>query len=443
MHVNKAKHQCYGIIFNIANRNKLANNAKRGEGANTSILANIRNIFKGARDPKTQRLDITGRPSSFTAYSSDPYANDVYRAGVDAIARMAAKFTLTPTITFSDGSSAPADERLARLLQMEPNPLMTAYDMQYKLYTHLYLHNNAYAYIIREGGLVTGIYPLHVTTCKYETDERGGLWCHFTFASGKQYTLPYSDVIHLRRHFNTSDVEGDQNDAIAAGVKLADMQNKGIEQSIRTSGTLRGVLSFTQILDPEKLKALKEAFIEDYLTLENSGGVAALDQSATFTPMESKPISITREDQEATKAKIYNYLGIGESIVNGTFTDDEFGAFDESTIEALALQTQLEFTRKIYSPLQVSRGRKVECSTARLHFISTKSKVELLKNVVPMGMLTINQGLDLMGMPKAEEDRRIQSLNYIDVAAATEYQLARAGTAGSTPADPTDGAGEQ
>ena len=387
-------------------------------------LARVFNIFKKTQ-PKTERLAITGRPSAFSAYTGDPYSNDVYRAGVDAIARMAAKFTLVPTIEFSDGTTARADDRLARLLQVEPNPLMSAYDMQYKLYTHLYLNNNAYAYIVRDGGLVTGIYPLHVTTCHYEADEQGGLWCHFTFASGKEYTLPYSDVIHLRRHFNTSDVEGDPNDAIAAGVKLADMQNKGIEQSIRTSGTLRGILSFTQILDPDKLKAMKESFVEDYLSLENSGGVAATDQSATFKPVESKPISISKEDQEATKGKIYNYLGIGEHIVNGTFTDDEFGAFDESTIEALALQTQLEFTRKVYTPMQVARGRRIECSTARLHFISTKSKVELLKNVVPMGMVTLNQGLELMGMPKADEDRRIQSLNYIDVDAATEYQLGK------------------
>jgi len=396
-------------------------------------LARVFNNFFNRTRPKVQRLDLTGRPSAFTAFSGDPYANDVYRAGVDAIARMAGKFILTPTITFSDGTTARTDERLARVLQVEPNPLMSAYDMLYKLFTHLYLHNNAYAYVLREGGLVTGIYPLHVTTCRYETDEAGNLWCRFTFTSGHEYTLPYSEVIHLRRHYNTSDVEGDPNDAIAAGVKLADMQNKGIEQAIKTSGTLRGILSFTQILDPEKLRAQKEAFIEDYLSLENSGGVAATDQSATFKPVESKPISITKEDQEATKAKIYNYLGIGEHIVNGTFTDDEFGAFDESTIEALALQTELEFTRKLYSPLQVARGRRIECSTARLHFISTKSKVELLKNVVPMGMLTINQGLELMGLPPVEEDMRIQSLNYIDASVATEYQLARAKEVVSAP----------
>ena len=175
------------------------------------------------------------------------------------------------------------------------------------------------------------------------------------------------------------------------------------------------------------MKESKEAFVKDYLSLENSGGIAAVDQSMEYTPIEQKPLSISKEDQDATKAKIYNYLGIGESIVNSTFTDDEFGAFDEAVIEALALQTELEYTRKIYTPEQIAGGRKVDCSTSRLHFMNNARKVELIKNAIPMGVITINQGLDLLGLPLIAEDRRIQSLNYASAELVDQYQLFRAG----------------
>ncbi|ACV21881.1 phage portal protein, HK97 family [Slackia heliotrinireducens] len=390
-------------------------------------MARLTDLFKRRDGRRTERLEVTGRPATFTAFSGDPYSNDVFRAGVDAIARLAAKFLLTPVVRFSDGTSAQGDDRLARLLQVEPNPLMTAYDLLYMQYTHLYLHNNSYVYVHREGGRVVGLYPVHVSHCDYTQDQAGNVYCEFTFANGRAYTLPYRDVIHLRRHFNSADVEGDPNDAIAAGVELADVQNQGIRNAIKTAGSIRGIVHFTQIMSADKLKEQKEAFVKDYLSLENSGGIAAVDQSMEYTPIEQKPLTISKEDQDATKAKIYNYLGIGESIVNSTFTDDEFGAFDEAVIEALALQTELEYTRKIYTPEQIAGGRKIDCSTSRLHFINNARKVELLNSAVPMGVITINQALDLMGLPPIAEDRRIQSLNYASAELVDQYQLFKAG----------------
>ena len=46
---------------------------------------------------------------------------------------------------------------------------------------------------------------------------------------------------------------------------------------------------------------------------------------------------------------------------------------------------------------------------------------------MPMGLLTVNQALEILNLPSVPEgDRRIQSLNYVDADKAEEYQLARA-----------------
>lgn len=37
--------------------------------------------------------------------------------------------------------------RINRILQIEPNPYMSAFDMLYKLITHYYLYNNAFAFM--------------------------------------------------------------------------------------------------------------------------------------------------------------------------------------------------------------------------------------------------------------------------------------------------------
>lgn len=307
--------------------------------------------------------------------------------------------------------------------------MITAYDMLYKAVTHLYIRNNAYIYIDRDAmGAATGFYPLHVMGCQYWQDPAGLLLCEFTFDNGAKHTLPYADVIHLRRHFNSADVDGDDNDAIGAGLELANTQNQGIVNGIKAGANLRGILTFNQILSPEKLKENKEAFIAEYMQMDNNGGVAAVDNAMTYTPLEQKPLTITSEDQEAVQRKIYGYLGISEKIVTASYSDDEFGAFNESVIEPLALQMALEFTRKVYSLEQQTAGREIICTTGRLQFISNKNKVDLLQEVMPMGIMSVNQALEILGLPPVKDgDRRIQSLNYVSQSLVDQYQLFKAG----------------
>ena len=122
--------------------------------------------------------------------------------------------------------------------------------------------------------------------------------------------------------------------------------------------------------------------------------------------------------------KIYNYLGITESIVNCNYSEDEFLAFYESTLEPIALQLGLEFTNKVFTDREKSYGNQIIFESGRLQFTSNKTKVELIKNIMPMGLLTINQALEILNLPSIKDgDKRIQSLNYIDQASATEYQI--------------------
>jgi len=376
-------------------------------------------IFGRNNQPTITRLEVTGQPSTFAAFSGDPWENDVYRAGVDAIARIAAKFVLQPRVRFSDGTETNADDRLAYLLQVEPNPHMTAYDMLYCLYAHLYVRNNAFAYLQREGGRIVAIWPLHVTSCELAQAQDGRTVAAMTFANGRTTILDYADVVHLRRHFNQGDVMGDPNDAISSAVRLADTQNQGIEQAIKQGSQIRGLVKYAGSLSPSKLEEYQRYFNETQLT-GNTTGIITTPQEIEFVPVTNSVPAINAADVEATKEKIYGYLGISEGIVNSSFDDDGFNAFDESVIEALALQASLEWTRKVYPH---GRGRRIECSTSRIRYMGTSNKVTLIKTAAPMGVLSVNEARDLMGLPPLPEDRTIQSLNYANVELVDRYQL--------------------
>jgi len=377
-------------------------------------------IFGRETKPTTTRLEVTGQPSTFTAFSGDPYANDIYRAGVDAIARIAAKFVLQPKVRFSDGTEANADDRLAHLLQVEPNPHMTAYDLLYCLYTHLYTTGNSFAYLQREYGRIVAVWPLHVTSCDLAQAQDGRTVCALTFANGRTALLDYGDIVHLRRHFNAGDVMGDPNDAIQTAVRLAETQNQGIEQAIKQGSQIRGLVKYAGSLSPSKLEEYQKHFNETQLT-GNTTGIITTPQEIEFTPVTNTTPTINAADVEATKKKIFDYLGITEAIVNASFDDDGFGAFDESVIEALALQASLEWTRKVYHS---GYGRRIDCSTNRIRYMGTGNKVRLIETAAPMGMLSVNEARDLMGLPAIEGgDRRFQSLNYANVELVDRYQL--------------------
>jgi len=367
---------------------------------------------------------VTEPTATFSSFYGDAYANDVYREAVDAIARNAGKLKGSHVVQYADHERAAGDNKINRLLQVRPNPYMSAYDFLYKLVTHLFLYNNAFAYLDRDDrGSLKAIYPVTASNVNVLSDAANNLYCSFYLKSGKEVILPYGDLVHLRRYFNDDDVLGADNSAIMPGLELAQTQNEGIINGIKAGASIRGILSFTQIMSASKLKEEKEAFVADYLSMENGAGVVATDQKMSYTPIESKPVILNADQAKEVKSKIYDYLGITEPIVNSSYTEDQYSAFYESTLEPIATALSQEFTAKLFNDREQAYGNSILFESGRLQFTSNATKVQLIKELMPMGLLTINQALEILNLPSVTDgDKRLQALNMIDAAQAAQYQ---------------------
>lgn len=384
-------------------------------------------LFRRTKEPvKTERAELlSNSTSTFTPWSGDAYGNDIYRGAVDAIARNAAKLKGTHIIKYADHNEAANNSKISRLLQVQPNPYMSAFDMLYKMVTHYFLYNNAFAFLQKnDRGQLTGIFPLRALYVDFLNDAAGELYCKFLFSNGREVILPYVDIIHLRRNFNDNDLLGDPNIALSPALELAHTQNEGYINGIKSSANIRGILKFTQIMAPEKLKEEKERFIDDYLSIANDGGIVATDQKMEYVPIDLKPAMIDDKQIQAIKTKIYDYLGISENIVNSSYTEDQWAAFYESTLEPIAVQMSLEFTRKLFNEREQAFGNSIMFESGRLQFSSNTTKIRLVANLVPYGLLTINQALEILNLPGVEDgDKRLQTLNVVDAMKANEYQL--------------------
>lgn len=386
-------------------------------------------IFKKNSVATTHTISsLINEQGSFTTWSGDAYSNDIYRAGVDAIARNCGKLKGSHVINYEDHRTKEGNCRLNRLLQLQPNPYMNAYDFLYKMITRYYLYNNSFALLERDTrGDITSIYPITCSYVEFLSDGLNRLFCRFNLESGQQVILPYVDLIHLRRNFNSNGLLGDDNAALYPAIELAHTENEGIINAIKAGASIRGILHYTQIMAPELLKQEKEAFMQDYLAMNNDGGVVATDQKTEYTPIDSKPTLIDADQSQAIKDKIYNYLGISESIVNSSYDENTFSAFYESVIEPIAVALGMEFTRKIFNDREQAFGNAIVFDSGRLQFTSNATKVQLIKELMPMGLLTVNQALEILNLPSVKDgDKRLQKLDFIDQSIAADYQLKRA-----------------
>lgn len=374
----------------------------------------------------TQLKMLNGYNAVFTAWGNDPYSADVVRGAVDAIARNAAK--LKPKHIKRVGKEIqPVGGQVERVLQIRPNSNMSTYDFIYKMVTALMIDNNAYAYPVWEGATLKAVWPVRAIHVEFLEDNIGQIGVRFWF-NDDSIILPYDEVIHLRRHYYKNDLAGENNKAINNTLEAIHTTNEGLGQAVKTSASLRGILKYQGILKESDIKANRDRFVEEYLVVQNNGGVAALDSKADYTELKSQPLMVDAAQMKELRENIYRYFGVNEKIITGSYSEQDWDAFYESTLEPLAVQMSLEFTYKLFTTNERTRGHEIVFEANRLQYVSTKTKVQMLKNLAPLGLFTINEGREIFNLaPVDGGDKRIQTLNVVDAGKANQYQLGEEG----------------
>jgi HK97 family phage portal protein len=386
----------------------------------TMIFGNKSNQTIGQ---STQLKMMNGYVPVFTQFGNESYNSDVVRSAIDAIARNAAK--LKPKhIRRINGKVNPQDSNIQNLLQVQPNPFMDAYTFYYKIITQLYMQNNSFVYIDTDNnGGIKGFYPINPGTTEL-IEFKGEVYAKFTFFGGEKITLPYTDLIHLRRFFYKNDFYGETNNhALYPTLELINTTDQGIINAIKSSASLRGILKFTSMLKESDMKRQRDKFMSEYMDITNNGGVAVTDAKADYIPLNSEPKLIDGNQMALIEEKVYKYFGVSKSIVISNYTEDEWNAFYESVIEPLAIQMSLQFTTKIFSDREKGFGNEIIFESNRLAYASNKTKTLLIQELMPMGVLSINEAREILNMAPVEDgDKRILSLNYVNAAKADKYQ---------------------
>lgn len=313
------------------------------------------------------------------------------------------------------------------IINTKPNPIMTKYDFLYKTIFLLYSKNNVFIYIDKnKEGYIEGFYPLNPDRCElYEINN--DIWICFQFTNGHQYIIRYDEVIHLRRMFSFHDIYGNNNEILEQPIRTANTTTEGIENAIKTSMSIKGVLKYNNaMLKNKDIKENRDQFVADFIgDFDKGKGIAGLDAKSDFTPVNLEPITLDKEQLCYVKNDIFDYFGVSEKIIRGNYTEEEWNAFYESIIEPLSIQFEDGFSIKIFNEASLKKGHRIAFTTNRIKYASLKNKISLLKEAGALGLLTKDDGREILDMtPLGGEEgaKLIQSLNMIDSSIANDYQ---------------------
>lgn len=394
---------------------------RKGKRSLFEFIFNVKKQKQDILQPQVKMLN--SYDAQFTTLSGDTYDSKCARQCIDRIATHTAKL-IPKHIKGTVSNNIKGD--INYLLSVQPNPLMDTYNFIYKTTSILENDNNAFVYIARDDeDFITGFYPVLALNYYLFEDEAGNIFLKFKFINGQEYFLLYTDLIHLRKFYNKHDIFGTNNKVLQTDLNTAHTANEGISNAIKTTANLKGILKYNAVLKQKDIEESKNAFVKDFLSLENESGIAAIDSKAEFQEINMKPITLDSEQLKQVNYNIFDYYGISENIIRNDYTFEQWNAFYEGVIEPLAMQFSNVFTIKIFNKQSIKKGHQIVFTANRLQYASLSDKTNLLKVVIPAGVIKtdeIREILDLVPLGGKEGEKIIQSLNNVDREIANEYQ---------------------
>lgn len=350
-------------------------------------------IFKPLKKVNLSKWSELGQYNAiFTVFGNDIYNSFLVRACVRPLADLSAK-----------AEAKCNDENLQRMLNDRPNIYMNGKDFLVKIRTRLEILNVAFIYIERDSrAKVIGLYP--VPYSYFEALEyKNGLFIKFYFNSeNDSLTLPWDDLAVLRKDYLKSDISGDDNQCIVEMLDLISTANQGLSNSIKSTANLRGILKSTKsMLAPEAIKEQKDLFVKDYLGLENSGGIASLDSTQEFTPINMNPSTASYEQMKEIRENIYRYFGINDDIIMGNIKTEQFENFYILRIEPFLVALSRELTSKVYGK-KADEDHRIIYQSDQFAFVTLDKKIQLFSTVVLYGGMTIDEWRALFNLGHIE-----------------------------------------
>lgn len=361
---------------------------------------------EGKSTQRTSVVPLSTETWNYRYFNGDFSKIDLIALCIDALARNIGKIELK-SIQRKKDSVATTDTTsdVARVLK-HPNPYMTSYDFLYKIASLYFMSNNVFIWPEYDSqGSLVALWPINYKSFQLKKTDKGILIAQFTLSYFKDYTVPYSRLIHLRNKFTTDDMFGDTNDALDPIAELTNAQNQGIINGIKNSALIRGILKSVNVIKEEDMTKAREQFVKDNLSASNNGGVMVIDGKFDYQNIESKPYVIDADTMKEVRERIYSYFGVNDEFIQNKFTSEQYEAVYEGRIEPFAMMISQAFTKMLFTARERGFGNEVEANMAKLKYQPMTVITRVITATNQLGLFTRDEYREMLGYPPLGPER--------------------------------------
>lgn len=155
-------------------------------------------------------------------------------------------------------------------------------------------------------------------------------------------------------------------------------------------------------------------------------------------PINQMPYSAQTSQMREINNRIYSYLRTPEEIVQSRYSEHVGQAWYESVIEPLWDMFAEALTNACFTQREKDVGNRLIINAGVMMGTSYQTRINIISQTKDIGLLSINEQRELLGLGPVEGgDKRLASLNYVNVDKMDEYQ--GTGTPPSYKEDNSDG----
>jgi len=390
------------------------------------LLTDFVNKFKKQKENKKYANYLNGWTPVFSQFGQDIYASDVVQQAINCIVTEMKKISPQHIRENESSDSDLVNSDIQRLLN-QPNERMTQSDFLEKVFWQLFLNYNSFiipTYEIKrdkDGNKVkkyTGLYPIQPLQVDFLQDPTGTLYIKFSFSSGYETTLRYSDVIHIKYRFSINEYMGGNeagqpnNKALLKTLELNETLLNGVAKALKSSFAINGVVKYNTLMDDGKMdKAIAE--LENHLK-NNESGILPLDIKGEFIPLQNKIELVDSNTLKFIDEKILRHFGVPLAILTGNYTKSQYEAFYSKTLEPLIISISQAFTMTLFSDREKGHGNKIKFYPHEMVFMDINQKLEMVRMLGDSGALYENEKRIAFGLRPLPElvGVRMMSKNY-------------------------------
>jgi len=366
------------------------------------LFSRFRNENK-ARDKPRVRVFDRGKVTSITRPRADVTLQG-HEAIYAAVTRIANTVASIPVHVYK-GRERQDTHPLEKLLNLSPNPSMSAYIFKQTMEAFRNTEGMAYALIIRDGlGEITRLDVLDPTRVRplIERDSRE-IWYDITL-EGKTYPIPGYMVLALK-HMSANGISGIRPLDVLRGSLDYDAEVKEISLN-QLDGINHGVMLEVpgQTLDETRKAQIVADFLDAY---ESSGQrVLVLEGGIKATTFNQSPVDAQLMDVERiTRNRVATVYNLPPHML-GDYSDTSFSTAEQQMQEFLQLtiipivqQWEDELNRKLLSDADYKVGYRFRFDTDSLIRADMVAMANKYQMAIRGGWMRMNEVREREGLP--------------------------------------------